>query len=94
MNLHDDACITQDLPHLVYSMDPEEPNEGPMFWGILANHAEWLLAKEQVERYADETEGVEMVWVEVVQPKPGAQMAAEVAEEVAFMQNDPDLQGD
>lgn len=82
-----DGTVCADLPHVVISLDPEDALD-PVLWGILPNHAEWLVAKPEVDRYADATEGVEIVFLRITKHQTGAEMAAGTADDIAYIEDE------
>lgn len=95
MNLHPHTYTAQkecDLPdglHVVLSWDVDEPT-AIVVWSVLPNHAEWLVAKEAIEAYADETEGVEGVRVELARATTGNDLRLSVERDVAELRQEPD----
>lgn len=76
-----------DLLHVVMSVDADEPGDGPVVWGVLPNHAAYVVAEAAIDAYAEETAGVEIVWVVCAAAKTGEEMRAATIADIADMQD-------
>ena len=78
----DGTLACKDLLHVVVSMDPDDPGDGPVVWNVLPNHAEFEKVLPAIREYADETEGVEDIYVEYARAASGDEMAASVRADI------------
>jgi len=59
-----------------------------MVWAVLPTHLDYEAAYPALEEYAEETDGVEVVFVRLTRVKAGADLAAETRRDIAGLQDE------
>jgi hypothetical protein len=83
-----DGEICRDWPHVVLSTDPDDWSGSLVVWGVLPTHLDYEAALPALDEYAEETDGVETLFVRVTRIKAGTDLAAETRRDLAGMQEE------